>query len=174
MGACKSRGSQERRVADSLASRTNPSAGWGRPPTRLLLGYVVMVLGGIGLFFLIRSWGEGLTAPAVVEEPGLTGRGVTQGRALAQVLLALAAVLLVGRLLGWVFAHLGQPPVIGEVVAGIALGPSLLGAVAPDVLTYVLPDEVAPYLAVLAQLGIVLYMFRVGLELDGAQLRARA
>jgi Kef-type K+ transport system membrane component KefB len=63
--------------------------------------------------------------------------------------------------------------VIGEVLAGIALGPSLLGAVAPGASAYVLPPESAPYLAVVAQLGVILYMFTVGLELDASVLRRR-
>src|SRR5207253_10990068 len=75
---------------------------------------------------------------------------------------------------GRLFAYLGQPPVIGEVVAGIMLGPSLLGRVAPDVARYVLPAEVAPFLGVIAQLGVVLYMFLVGLELNGELLRRQA
>jgi Kef-type K+ transport system membrane component KefB len=86
----------------------------------------------------------------------------------------LAAVVLVGRLLGWAFRHLGQPPLIGEVVAGILLGPSFLGQVWPAGAAFVLPASVAPYLSVLAQLGVILYMFLVGLELNPGMLRRRA
>src|SRR4051812_48977569 len=91
--------------------------------------------------------------------------------ALLHVLIALAAVIVTGRVLGWAFARLGQPPVIGEVVAGILLGPSLLGREASAV---ILPASVAPFLGVIAQLGVILYMFLVGLELNAAQLRGRA
>ena len=55
---------------------------------------------------------------------------------------------------------------IGEVIGGIMLGPSLLGRVAPDVYAQLLPPSVAPILGVYAQLGVILYMFLVGLELD--------
>jgi Kef-type K+ transport system membrane component KefB len=82
------------------------------------------------------------------------------------LLLALAAVVLTGRLLGRVFRVIGQPPVIGEVVAGILLGPSLLGAVSHEAYAFLLPASVAPSLGLLAQLGVVLYMFLVGVELD--------
>src|SRR5438105_4488361 len=93
---------------------------------------------------------------------------------LEHVLLALAAVILVGRLLGRAFVYMGQPPVIGEVVAGIVLGPSILGRLAPDIGAIILPSTVAPYLGMIAQLGVVLYMFLIGLEFDAARLRGRA
>jgi Kef-type K+ transport system membrane component KefB len=93
---------------------------------------------------------------------------------LPHVLLALAAVLVTGRLLGLLFRRVGQPPVIGEVVGGILLGPSLLGQVWPEAAAFVMPQEVAPFLGVIAQLGVILYMFLVGLELDLAALRQRA
>lgn len=90
--------------------------------------------------------------------------------ALLQVLLALAAIIVTGHALARLFGRLGQPPVIGEVVAGIVLGPSFIGA---RVSAWILPPSVAPYLGIIAQLGVVLYMFMVGLELDLAALRGR-
>jgi Kef-type K+ transport system membrane component KefB len=90
------------------------------------------------------------------------------------VLIALAAVVIVGRLLGRAFRYLGQPPVIVEVVGGIVLGPSLLGQVWPEAAAFLLPASVAPFLSVIAQLGIILYMFFVGLELNTGVLRERA
>jgi Kef-type K+ transport system membrane component KefB len=89
------------------------------------------------------------------------------------LLLALAAVVVAGRLLGALFRFLGQPPVIGEVVAGIVLGPSLLGAVSPEAYAFLLPPTVAPSLGMLAQLGVVLYMFLVGVELDSEGLKGQ-
>src|SRR5262249_7172419 len=93
---------------------------------------------------------------------------------LLHVLLALAAVVVVGRLLGRLFAYIGQPPVIGEVVGGILLGPSFLGWLAPAASSYLLPPSVAPFLGMVAQLGVILYMFLVGLELNAGLLRERA
>jgi K+:H+ antiporter len=85
---------------------------------------------------------------------------------LVHLLAALAAVVILGRLLGRLFRYIGQPPVIGEVVAGILLGPSLLGHIAPAAYAFILPPSVAPSLGLLSQLGVVLYMFLVGVELD--------
>src|SRR5262249_6003779 len=73
-----------------------------------------------------------------------------------------------------VFVSIRQPPVIGEVLAGIALGPSLLGRVAPDVYAFILPRSVAPFLNVIAQLGVILYMFLVGLGLNVTRIRTQA
>lgn len=85
---------------------------------------------------------------------------------IVNLLAALAVVLAVGRLVGAVFVRLGQPIVIGEIVAGIALGPSLLGLLPGDLDERLFPSDILPYLKVVAQLGIVLFMFVVGLELD--------
>jgi len=89
-----------------------------------------------------------------------------QVNALWHILLILVVVIVAGRAIGLLFLVFQQPSVIGEVVAGILLGPSLLGRIAPEVSTYLLPPSVVPLLGVIAQLGIILYMFKVGLELN--------
>jgi Kef-type K+ transport system membrane component KefB len=85
---------------------------------------------------------------------------------LPHLLLALAAVVVAGRVLGFLFRYIGQPPVIGEVVGGIALGPSLLGQISPAAYDYLLPSVVAPFLSAVAHLGVIVYMFLIGLELN--------
>src|SRR5688572_30037163 len=92
---------------------------------------------------------------------------------LMELLTALIAVILLGRLLGWLFAFVGQPAVIGEVIAGVVLGPSCLGWLAPNIHAVVFPPEVIPPLAALAQTGVVLYMFLIGLELNPESLRGQ-
>ncbi len=87
--------------------------------------------------------------------------------------LALATVVIVGRLLGRMFRFAGQPPVIGEILGGILIGPSLLGRVAPQTFLYLLPPEVVLPLGAMAQLGVVLYMFVVGLDLNPDLLRGQ-
>jgi Kef-type K+ transport system membrane component KefB len=135
-----------------------------------------MLLGAVLLFLLVRDYGETLTAAAAPSEG--TGAEVSRpghsGDVVYHVLLALAAVVIAGLALGRLMRYLGQPAVIGEVVAGILLGPSLLGQVAPDTAAYILPRTVAPFLGVVAQLGAVLYMFLIGLELNAGLLRDRA
>ncbi|MER0245215.1 cation:proton antiporter, partial [Streptomyces sp. HSW2009] len=70
--------------------------------------------------------------------------------------------------------RLGQPRVIGEIAAGILLGPTLLGSVAPGVMDQLFPERVVPMFNGLAQLGLVLFMFGVGQELGSMRLRGAA
>jgi Kef-type K+ transport system membrane component KefB len=145
------------------------------PRLRALLLYVAMLAGAVAVFLLIDSQGRKLATPDVT--PAATeGSAAVTGRsdALVHVLVALTAVLIAGRLLSLLFRYVGQPPVIGEVVAGILLGPSFLGQVWPQAAAFVLPPAVAPYLGVVAQLGVILYLFLVGLELDLPALRQQA
>ncbi len=128
----------------------------------------------VGLFFLIRHLGEALPSESTGADRPAGTPVAPAGDALPHVLLALATVLLAGRVLGRILVLLGQPPVIGEVVAGICLGPSLLGRVAPRAMEFLLPPTVAPYLGVIAQLGAILYMFLVGLELNTERLKGQA
>jgi Kef-type K+ transport system membrane component KefB len=140
----------------------------GREPGkwRVTACYVLMVAAAVAAFLLIRGCGETLTAPAAEPHAAAQPGAPPNVDALFHVLLALAAVVAVGRALGGLFVYLGQPPVIGEVVAGILLGPSLLGWVAPGMSAYLLPASVAPYLGVISQVGVILYMFLVGLDLN--------
>ena len=140
-----------------------------------IAAYVGMVAGAVAIFLMVRRYGEALTAPARV--PALAG-GLQTSTATSDVvfhlLLALAAVVVAGRLLGWLLRSAGQPPVIGEVLGGILLGPSFLGRVAPAAAAYILPSSIAPLLGSVAQVGVVLYMFFVGLGLNTDLIRRRA
>lgn len=91
----------------------------------------------------------------------------------AYVMLDVAVIIVVARLFGRIARMLRQPAVIGEIVAGIALGPSLLGLLPGHIDTLLFPPDVLPYLKILAQLGLVLFMFIVGLELDVTLIRGR-
>lgn len=93
---------------------------------------------------------------------------------LGLLLAQLIVVLLAARLAGRLVRLLGQPAVIGEMIAGLALGPSLLGAVAPEALRALFPADKMLPLATLSQLGVVLFMFVVGLRLDLSVLRSKA
>ncbi|MEH2466703.1 cation:proton antiporter [Nostoc sp.] len=85
------------------------------------------------------------------------------------VILVLVEVLIViglSRLVGLGFRSIKQPLVIGEIVAGIMLGPSLFGLVAPDLAVTLFPPETIPFLNVLSQVGLIFFMFLIGLELN--------
>ena len=95
------------------------------------------------------------------------------GKTLGVFFVAVAVVMLLARLFGMLIVRLGQPRVMGEVVAGIALGPTILGAALPDVSATLFPADIIPVIGVVANLGLIFYMFLVGLELDFSQLRGR-
>ncbi|WP_232661460.1 cation:proton antiporter [Pseudonocardia sp. TRM90224] len=89
------------------------------------------------------------------------------------VFIDIAIVVAIARVVGWVFQRFGQPAVIGEIVAGIALGPTLLGLLPGDLHLVIFPMEARPYLNVIAQIGLILFMFIVGLEVDLSTIKER-
>jgi Kef-type K+ transport system membrane component KefB len=81
--------------------------------------------------------------------------------------LQLTVILITCRMTGRLLRYLGQPQVVSEMIAGVLLGPSLLGLIAPDVQNFLFPPNASmSILYALSQLGLVLYMFLIGLELN--------
>lgn len=93
---------------------------------------------------------------------------------LSGLILQILVILAVARVCGILVRHLGQPQVMGEILAGIFLGPSLLQPAAPEVHAFLFPEGSMQRLYFLSQVGILLFMFIVGLELDTKLLRAKA
>jgi Kef-type K+ transport system membrane component KefB len=137
--------------------------------------YGVLLLLGVAALLWILQLGSQVPVPTqVAAQPFDQHANTVEVNTLLHVLLALVVVILAARGLGFVFRYLHQPPVIGEMIAGILLGPSLLGRVAPDVATYLLPPSITPSLGVLSQVGVILFMFLVGLELDTSLLKKKS
>jgi Kef-type K+ transport system membrane component KefB len=141
-------------------------------PWRVAVGYLLMVACAVIVFFVINHFGQVRSPAGTLSRP--TTDGAAHGGELYHVLLSLFAIIVLGRLLGKLCLHFGQPRVIGEMIAGIMLGPSLLGLIWPDAMAFVLPGHAAPFLGVIAQIGVILYMFLIGLELNASLLRSRA
>ncbi len=91
-----------------------------------------------------------------------------------KLLVAIAVVAAAALVGGRIAELLGQPPVIGEICAGIMLGPTLLGRVAPQTAAWLFPAGVLPMLKGLAEIGVVLFMFQVGRELAATRIRGSA
>ncbi|MGA2926865.1 MAG: cation:proton antiporter [Solirubrobacteraceae bacterium] len=87
--------------------------------------------------------------------------------------LSAAIVLVVARLFGILAVKVGQPQVMGEVIAGIVLGPSLLGAISANLQATLFPTDVLPAIGFAANLGLIFFMFLVGLEVDRDQLKGK-
>lgn len=85
--------------------------------------------------------------------------------------LQLAVVLAACRVVGWLFQRIGQPKVVGEMFAGIMLGPSLLGWVAPRASAYLFPVSSLGFLNALSQVGVIVFMFLVGLGINPKELK---
>jgi Kef-type K+ transport system membrane component KefB/nucleotide-binding universal stress UspA family protein len=100
-----------------------------------------------------------------VHGPTLTGVSLL----IVQLIVIISVSRLVGRGARW----LGQPLVIAEVVAGIILGPSLLGWLWPEAMATLFPSTSMPVLKMLSQVGLILFMFLIGLELDPKLLKGR-
>ncbi|ATE55318.1 cation:proton antiporter [Actinosynnema pretiosum] len=88
--------------------------------------------------------------------------------------LAVVVVLVVCRVVGWLLRLVGQPPVVGEMVAGVVLGPSVFGALLPGASAELFPAELRPVLYVVGQIGLVAFMFRAGWEFRVDRLGAVA
>ncbi len=97
----------------------------------------------------------------------------TADEIVAVVLLDVAVIVLIARGMGILARRLGQPAVVGEIVAGLILGPSLLGLLPGNPSAALFPMIVRPYLNVVAQMGLVIFMFIIGLELDLSLVRGR-
>jgi Kef-type K+ transport system membrane component KefB len=139
--------------------------------SRTWFSYSVMLAVTLAVWLVIRSYGERLPQPPE-RGAGFGAIGLDHEGTLAHVLLALAVICLAARLVGGLLRRfLRQPPVIGEILAGLLLGPSLLGAIAPEAYAFLLPPATAPFLGILAKIGVVLFMFMVGLELDPKLLK---
>lgn len=93
----------------------------------------------------------------------------------AKFLLQLLCILITCRCVGWIGRkYLGQPQVVGEMIAGVILGPSLFGLLAPAAQAYLFPAEAKSTLYVCSQLAVGLYMFIVGLDFDKAHFKQSA
>jgi Kef-type K+ transport system membrane component KefB len=92
---------------------------------------------------------------------------------LAILLLQIGVILATIRVVGWVFRRFKQPQVVGEMIAGVLLGPSVLGALAPQIEAALFPEKSLSFINALSQVGLVLFLFLVGLVHDPRSLKGR-
>ncbi|HEX6384894.1 MAG TPA: cation:proton antiporter [Anaerolineae bacterium] len=107
------------------------------------------------------EWLQQLTPPADISGPTLT----------AYILLDVFLIIVLARFLGGAMVQVGQPRVVGEILAGILLGPTLLG---PELSQVVAPQAARPVLSAIATIGLILFMFLAGVEFDAGRVKGRA
>lgn len=153
---------------------------------RNLLFYVFTILiAGIGIYYIVNLGGslESSDVKAIANEDFSKLSAFEQflatlkgniGYPLAILLFQIVTIITVARIFGAIFQKIGQPSVIGEIIAGIFLGPSFIGYYFPEFSTFLFPVESLENLNVLSQFGLVLFMFVVGMELDLKVLKNKA
>ncbi|WP_395053047.1 cation:proton antiporter [Flavobacterium sp.] len=146
------------------------------------LFYIIVTGGFTALIFWIVSKGKLLESSDVVAPVSnsnyfnqfLDSLTHNLKHPLAILLLQIITIIIVARLFGWIFRKIGQPSVIGEIIAGIFLGPSLVGMYFPEYSAMLFPTESLGNLQFLSQIGLILFMFVVGMELDLKVLKNKA
>ena len=146
--------------------------------------FYVAIIGGFStLMYWIITQGKSLEAGrAIVQKPLETGHyedfiasmqdNLTHP--LAILLAQIVTIIFVARFFGWVCRKIGQPSVVGEMIAGILLGPSFVGMHWPEFSALLFPKESLGNLQFLSQIGLILFMFVIGMELDLKALRNKA
>ena len=150
-------------------------------PRNSLIYLVIVGLLGLCLWLLLQHGqylevGNYTPLPKAATESVTIWSEIVQNlhHPLAILLLQIIIIIFVARMLGWLMAYIGQPTVIGEIAAGILLGPSFLGWLAPDFSAFAFPATSLVNLQFLSHIGLILFMFIIGMELDLRTVRRSA
>jgi len=149
---------------------------------RLLIDLLVIATVGLVLYLVFQA-GHTLEATRGINSFSMRSDSVTTfdfshavnvKHTLSILILQILIIIIFSRSLAWVMSLIGQPTVIGEILAGIMLGPSLLGLLFPGVSAFLFPIESLSNLHFLSQIGLILFMFIIGMELDIGIVKQRA
>jgi Kef-type K+ transport system membrane component KefB len=145
--------------------------------------YVTIIGGFSALMYWIITKGKSLEAGRTIAQKSLESGHYRDFIAamqhnlthpLAILLAQIITIIFVARFFGWVCRKIGQPSVVGEIIAGIILGPSFVGMYWPEFSGTLFPKESLGNLQFLSQIGLILFMFVIGMELDLKALRNKA
>lgn len=118
-----------------------------------------------------------LSQPSESETPlARAGEAISENMrsSLSVLLVQIIVIIFAARLFGRLFSKFGQPAVIGEMIAGILLGPSLLGVLSPSAMAFIFPVNSMETLKLFSQIGVIVFMFTVGMQLNAQHLREKA
>jgi len=143
---------------------------------------ILLLLLFISLIFIIIQAGKGLEIGSAIRSIKATEASPqgwdavleTFSHPLPIFILQLIVIIIASQVCGFLFRKMHQPAVMGEILAGILLGPSLLGSLVPEFNTFVFPPESLLNLQMLSQIGLVLFMFVIGMELDLNIIKSKA
>lgn len=154
--------------------------------SRSLIYYLVMLLVFGGLMYFIIKEGEARQIQEAISVSNEAPHDLKEGffvfkdllmhhveSSIGILLLQIIVILITCRLFGWLFAKMQQPTVIGEIVAGIVLGPSVLGHLLPSVSAFLFPFDSLQNINMLSQFGLILFMFAIGMELNITEVRQK-
>ena len=154
--------------------------------SRSLIYYLVMLLVFGGLMYFIIKEGEARQIQEAISVSNEAPHDLKEGffvfkdllmhhveSSIGILLLQIIVILITCRLFGWLFAKMQQPTVIGEIVAGIVLGPSVLGHLLPSVSAFLFPLDSLQNINMLSQFGLILFMFAIGMELNITEVRQK-
>ncbi len=145
---------------------------------RLLSVYfLILAVFGAGIYAILQVGSQisrPASAPNALAGTKASGFLAHLQQPLGILLLQVIVIIVAARVMGALFRKIGQPAVIGEMAAGLMLGPSLLGWAAPSLQAFLFPDASLAPLKMLSQIGVILFMFLVGIELDVKHLREKA
>jgi Kef-type K+ transport system membrane component KefB len=142
------------------------------PRAKTLRAYLLLVGTPLAVLVTVLELGRTQSAPpfdSLGQSAGATAAAAPMN--LFTLVLQVAVVLFLSRAIGVLFRRFGQPQVVGEMVAGILLGPSLLGWAAPGVFNFIFPVSSLGYLNGLSQIGLIFFMFLVGVSMNPKELR---
>jgi Kef-type K+ transport system membrane component KefB len=145
---------------------------------RQLIFYVLTIGLFGGLVWWILYKGTALEVPGEMAiqagNTSSTPRFLSFHNPLAILVLQIVTIIITARIFSYVFSKIRQPLVIGEIIAGIFLGPSLLGMYFPEISGFIFPEEFRGNLEILSQIGLIFFMFIIGMELDVKLLKNKA
>jgi Kef-type K+ transport system membrane component KefB len=154
-----------------------------------LIFYFVIVAGlGAAIYWIVEQ-GHGLQKSSLTTQQAQQTKNINTGNSfqvftdsfnqnlsdpLAVLLLQIIVIIAIAHLFGFLFKKIGQPAVIGEIFAGIILGPSVIGLFFPQINQFLFPPASLGTLNFLSQIGLILFMFIIGMELDLKAIRKQA
>ena len=151
-----------------------------------ILFYIIMLVLFGALMYIVVKEGETQETASIIQTMDNAPTNLSEGFSMfvelltehisspiGILLLQIITILITCRLFGWIFLKIGQPTVVGEIVAGIVLGPSVLGHLLPEVEEFLFREDSLANINILSQFGLILFMYAIGMELDLSEIKKK-